>query len=319
MNDVLNTLGLVGIIPVVVIDDKEHAQPLAQALLKGGLPTMEITFRTAAAKDSMKKIAATCPDILLGAGTVLSVEQVKMAVDCGARYIVSPGINREVVDYCLGAGIPVTPGVATPTDIQAAVDLGLDVVKFFPAEASGGLEYLKAISAPFRQMRFIPTGGIDQSTVLSYLQHASVLACGGSWMVKADLITAKRFDEIERLADRAVATMLGLHLVHVGINHPDPAAATRTTNLLARLLHLPIRDGESSLFAGAEYELLKSPGAGTHGHIAIGTHFLDRAAAFFARGGVRTKEETRNVKNGKTASIYLDIDLAGFAIHLLQE
>jgi 2-dehydro-3-deoxyphosphogluconate aldolase/(4S)-4-hydroxy-2-oxoglutarate aldolase len=317
MNDVLNTLGLVGIIPVVVIDDKEHAQPLAEALLKGGLPTMEITFRTAAAKDAMKNIAAACPDILLGAGTVLSVEQVKMAVDCGARYIVSPGINREVVEYCLGAGIPVTPGVATPTDIQAAIDLGLDVVKFFPAEATGGLEYLKAISAPFRQMRFIPTGGIDQSTVLAYLKQPSVLACGGSWMVKTELITAKRFDEIEHLAGRAVATMLGLHLVHIGINHADPAAATRTAELLARLLRLPIRDGESSLFAGAEYELLKSPGAGRHGHIAIGTNFLDRAAAFFARGGVRTKEETK--KTGKTTSIYLDIDLAGFAIHLLQE
>jgi 2-dehydro-3-deoxyphosphogluconate aldolase/(4S)-4-hydroxy-2-oxoglutarate aldolase len=318
MHDVLKTLELVGIIPVVVIEDEDDAEPLAQALLRGGLPTMEITFRTAAAEGAMKRIARKSPDVLLGAGTVLTIDQVKAAVDCGARYIVSPGISVTIVEYCLKNNIAVTPGVATPTDIQTAIGLGLDVVKFFPAEASGGVEYLKAISAPFRQMRFIPTGGISQATVLSYLKHPSVLACGGSWMVKSDLISSRRFDEIERLAVGSVEVMLGLHLAHVGINHPNAEDAGRSAEVIAGLLHLPVRDGGSSMFAGTEFELLKEPGLGSNGHIAIGTNFVDRAAAYCARKGIRIRKETRKEKDGKTASVYLDIDLSGFALHLVQ-
>lgn len=205
MNSILDQLGLIGIIPVVVIEDEADAEPLAQALLDGGLATMEITFRTDAAKNAITRISKAYPAMLLGAGTVLTVDQVKMAVGCGAKYIVSPGLNRKVVEYCLQNGIAVTPGVVTPTEVETAIEMGLQVVKFFPAEASGGLNYLKAISAPFRQMKFIPTGGIDAANVLAYLKFPKVLACGGSWMVKADLIVGKRFDEIKRLTVEAVA------------------------------------------------------------------------------------------------------------------
>lgn len=205
MHDVLEQLGRIRIIPVVIIEDEAHAEPLARALLNGGLPTMEITFRTAAARGAITRIAKAFPDVLLGAGTVLTVEQAKTAADCGARYLVSPGLNRKVVEYCVRTGMPVTPGIVTPTEIEGALELGLDVVKFFPAEPSGGIAYLKAIAAPYKGIRYIPTGGIDENNLTAYLKFPPVLACGGSWMVKSDMITGGRFAEIEALARKAVA------------------------------------------------------------------------------------------------------------------
>lgn len=204
MNPILDQLGHIKIIPVVVIDDASHAERLSQALIEGGLPTMEITFRTEAARSALTRIAKGCPDMLLGAGTVLTVDQVKQAVDAGASYIVSPGFNRQVVEHCLWNNIAVTPGVVTPTEVMSALEFGIDVMKFFPAEASGGVGYLKAISAPFDRVKFIPTGGIDASNLLSYLKLPQVFACGGSWMVKNDLIANRKFDEIRDLTAQAV-------------------------------------------------------------------------------------------------------------------
>ena len=191
------------IIPVVAIHDAEHADNLADALAAGGLPCAEITFRTDAAADVIKKIAAR-DDMIVGAGTVLKIEQVKQAVECGACFIVSPGFSPKVVQYCIENDIPVTPGVSTPTDIQVAHEFGLDIVKFFPAEAFGGLKTLKAMSAPYQMMKFIPTGGIGPQNVLEYLKHPKVPACGGSWMVKSNLISNQQFDEITRLSREAV-------------------------------------------------------------------------------------------------------------------
>lgn len=318
MNTVVEKLGLMGIIPVVVIEDETNAAPLARALADGGLSTMEITFRTEAAAGSMARIAKELPEILLGAGTVLTVDQVKTAVKCGARYIVSPGLNRKVVEYCLAANIPVIPGIVSPTEIGDALDAGVHAVKFFPAEASGGLEYLKAISAPFRNMKFVPTGGIDEDNLLSYLRLPQVLACGGSWMVKADLISGRRFDEIKRLTGQALGKMMGFQLSHVGMNNADASEAGAGATMLSRLLKLPVRENEGSVFVGKEFELLKRQYLGAHGHIAIGTNFLERAIAYFAGHGIKVKEETRSRKDGRLASVYLDLEICGFAVHLLQ-
>lgn len=318
MNPILEQLGLIGIIPVVVIEDEANAEPLAQALFDGGLSTMEVTFRTDAARNAITRIANAFPAMLLGAGTVLTVEQVKMACDCGAKYIVSPGLNRNVVEYCMHNGIPVTPGVATPTEIEAALELGLHVVKFFPAEANGGIEYLRAISAPFKHMRFIPTGGIEEMNLLSYLKFPKVLACGGSWMVKADIIASKRFDEVKRLSELAVGRMLGFALRHVGINGPDGVNAMKDATFLAKALGLPINDGNGSVFVGTEFEFLKRKYLGEHGHLAIGTNFIDRAIAHLGRHGIGFKNETRSEKDGKLTTVYLDVEIGGFAVHLLQ-
>lgn len=197
------------IIPVVAIHEAGLADALAEALLEGGLPCAEITFRTQAAAEAIRRIAKR-GDILVGAGTVLTIEQVKLAMDAGATFIVAPGFNPKVVGYCLKHNIPMTPGVATPTDIETALDLGMTILKYFPAEAFGGLNTLKAISAPYTNVKFIPTGGINTRNVATYLAHPKVVACGGSWMVKSTFITSHQFDTITRLTREAVTLVQNL-------------------------------------------------------------------------------------------------------------
>jgi len=177
---------------------------LAEALIEGGLPCAEVTFRTAAGLDSMKAMAKL-GNIQVIAGTVCSIDQVKAAVDAGCSSLVSPGINEKVVDYCTKNGILITPGIATPSDIEIALNYGLEVVKFFPAEAYGGLNTIKALAGPYHTMKFMPTGGISAKNLLEYLAFPKVLACGGSWMVKSDLINDKKFGEISTLTKEAVA------------------------------------------------------------------------------------------------------------------
>lgn len=192
------------ILPVVVIDDSKHAAPLGKALLEGGLGIAEVTFRTDAAPDALKILKQKYPQMLLAAGTVLNVEQVKMATDAGADFIVSPGINPKVVEYCVKNNICIIPGTCNPTNIEMALSYGIHVVKFFPAEASGGINYIKVISAPYSNVRFIPTGGINQNNLQNYLSFDRVLACGGSWMVRQDLLQSQNYEEITQLTYKAV-------------------------------------------------------------------------------------------------------------------
>ena len=203
MNSVLEGIGKLRLVPVITIHRAEDAEPLALALLEGGLPCAEITFRTDAAEQAIKNIA-NIQGMLVGAGTVLKVDQVKRAVDAGARFIVSPGLNPLVVEYCVNNDIPVMPGTSTPTDIEIALNFGLEVVKVFPAEALGGVPYLKAIATPYSMMKFMPSGGINLTNVTDYLALPQVLACGGSWMVKSDLIKDGKFEEITCLTRKAV-------------------------------------------------------------------------------------------------------------------
>ncbi|MBP5603193.1 MAG: bifunctional 4-hydroxy-2-oxoglutarate aldolase/2-dehydro-3-deoxy-phosphogluconate aldolase [Treponema sp.] len=203
MNDTLKKIGETGIVPVVVLNRVEDAEPLAGALITGGLPCAEVTFRTDAAEESIRAIAKKFPDMFVGAGTVLNIEQVDRAIGAGAKFIVSPGLNPKVVEYCLKNNYPITPGIMTPTELEVALGFGLDVVKFFPAENAGGLKMIKAMSAPYTMMKFMPTGGINATNVRDYLACDKILACGGSWMVKGDLINAGNFAEIERLTKEA--------------------------------------------------------------------------------------------------------------------
>ncbi|MBQ2405519.1 MAG: bifunctional 4-hydroxy-2-oxoglutarate aldolase/2-dehydro-3-deoxy-phosphogluconate aldolase [Lachnospiraceae bacterium] len=203
MNEVLEQFKKIGIIPVVVLDDAKDAEPLGRALMEGGLPCAEITFRTAAAEESIRIMSQKFPDMLVGAGTVLTTEQVDRAVAAGAKFIVSPGINPKVVDYCVKKNIPITPGTCNPSNVETALEFGLDVVKFFPAEAAGGLNYIKAIAAPYTGVQFMPTGGINAENVKDYLKYDRIIACGGSWMVKGDLIKNGNFDKIKELTAEA--------------------------------------------------------------------------------------------------------------------
>lgn len=205
MNDMLTQLGQMGVVPVVAIEDVADAPRLGRALLDGGLPCAEITFRTVAAAEAIRLLSTECPDILVGAGTVLSVDQAEQAVSSGAKFIVSPGFDAKVVDWCLANGVTITPGVMTPTEINLALNKGLDILKFFPAEAVGGVKILKAIGGPYGGVKFIPTGGISPANLADYLRLPMVHACGGSWLATKQLIAKGEFDRITQLAAEAVA------------------------------------------------------------------------------------------------------------------
>ena len=202
MNEKISQFGLV---PVVVLEDEKDDLPLAKALVEGGLPVAEVTFRTAAAEASIKKMCEAYPDMVVGAGTVLNIEQVEKAVAAGAKFIVSPGYDEEIVNYCLEKDIPIYPGTVTPSDLSKAVKKGLSVVKFFPAEQYGGVNTIKALAAPFTTVKFMPTGGVNAKNLKDYLSCNKIVACGGSWMVKGDLIKAQEFEKIKELTREAVA------------------------------------------------------------------------------------------------------------------
>lgn len=205
MNETLVKIQETGIVPVVVLEDAKDAAPLAKALCDGGLPCAEVTFRTAAAEEAIRIMVKEFPQMLVGAGTVLTTEQVDRAVGAGAKFIVSPGLNPRIVKYCVEKGILIVPGCSNPSDVEQALENGLDVVKFFPAEQAGGLPMIKAMAAPYVGVKFMPTGGINAKNVRDYLAYDRILACGGSWMVKGDLVKAGDFAKITELAKEAAA------------------------------------------------------------------------------------------------------------------
>ncbi|MDO5423482.1 MAG: bifunctional 4-hydroxy-2-oxoglutarate aldolase/2-dehydro-3-deoxy-phosphogluconate aldolase [Eubacteriales bacterium] len=202
--NISESIKAMGVVPVVVLEDAKDAAPLAKALCEGGLPCAEVTFRTAAAEESIRIMTENYPDMLVGAGTVLTTDQVDRAVNAGAKFIVSPGFDQEIVSYCLERDIPVFPGCVTATEAAMAVKSGLKIIKFFPAETSGGVAAIKALAAPYTDLSFMPTGGVNAKNLKDYLSFKRIIACGGSWMVKGDLIKAGEFDKIKELTAEAV-------------------------------------------------------------------------------------------------------------------
>ncbi|MDD4107272.1 MAG: bifunctional 4-hydroxy-2-oxoglutarate aldolase/2-dehydro-3-deoxy-phosphogluconate aldolase [Prolixibacteraceae bacterium] len=320
MNEILKTIGDLGLVPVVKIDNAADAVPLGQALIDGGLPIAEITFRTAAAAEAISNIVKAFPNMLVGAGTVLNVEQAEKAISAGAKFLVSPGFNPTVVEYSLKKGVPITPGCSNPTDIEMALGFDLDVVKFFPAEAAGGLNTLKAVSAPYGMMKFIPTGGINAANVVDYLKFNKVLACGGSWMVKDELIKKGDFAEITRLTREAINVVMGFELAHIGINMPDAQSSLAAAKQFVQMFGFALKEGNSSNFAGTGIEINKSIGLGEKGHIAIRTNNINRAVAYLERNGFEADMDTaKGPAGGPVIAVYLKGSVGGFAIHLLQK
>ncbi|MDR1252161.1 MAG: bifunctional 4-hydroxy-2-oxoglutarate aldolase/2-dehydro-3-deoxy-phosphogluconate aldolase [Treponema sp.] len=320
MHTVLEELGKIGIVPVIKIDDVEKAVPLAKALMAGGIPCAEITFRTAQGEEAIRRISKEVPDILLGAGTILTTEQVDRAISAGAKFIVSPGLNPKVLAHCVSKGIPITPGCSNPSDIEQALEYGLEVVKFFPAEQAGGLDYIKAIAAPYPSLRFMPTGGINAGNIGKYISYEKIHACGGSWMVSADLINSGDFEKISILSREAVLNLLGLTVVHIGVNADGEEAAATAAKLFNSLFGFTVKDGNSSIFAGDNIEIMKRAGPGTHGHIAIGTNSIHRAAAYLERNGiVLDRANAKNDAKGKLQALYCREEILGFAVHLVQK
>ena len=319
--EILKELSNIGVIPVVKINDAKKAVSLAKALADGGLNAAEITFRTDAAEEAIKLVCKACPDMLVGAGTVLTTDQAQRAVNAGAKFIVSPGFNPKVVKWCLDNGVTPLPGCTSPSEIEQALELGLNVVKFFPAEQSGGLAKIKAMSAPYGGIKFMPTGGISLDNMNSYLCDKSIIACGGSFMVKESFIDNENWAEITKLTKQAVDTMLGLDIGHIGINHENAQAARTTADMLSLVMGKEIeRESEKGMFVSSQFELMKSMGRGKCGHIAIVTNSVDRAVYHLSARGIKFDDSSATYNaDGTRKFIYLAEEYGGFGVHLIQK
>ena len=318
MNEICKKIHDIGIVPVIALENVEDAAPLARALCRGGLPVAEVTYRTAAAHDAMIEMRKACPDMLIGAGTVTSRAQVDSAIEAGAEFIVSPGFNADTVAYCQEKGIPVLPGTSNAADLEMALAYGLDVVKFFPAELLGGLKMIKALAAPYNKMKFMPTGGVNESNINSYLNDPVILACGGTWMIDKKAIAEKDFDKIEQLTRGAVNTMLGIRIKHIGVNEED-GNGLKLAEQFAALLGGKVRETSKGWF-GSELVEVMSEGKkkGTCGHIGVQVNNVDRARRYFESQGYAFDEESSEYDaKGNLKFIYFKDEIGGFAIHLV--
>ncbi len=297
MDKILEEFSGIGIVPVIAMDDPKDAEPLAQALTDGGLPCAEVTFRTGAAGEAIRRMADRFPKMLVGAGTVLTTEQAGCAADAGAKFIVSPGFNPKVVAWCQDHDIPVLPGCASPSDMERALSMGLSAVKFFPAEANGGLAAIKAMAAPCHTLKFMPTGGITAENINDYLAFPKIIACGGSFMASSAMIKEKDWGGITAKTRKAVEVMLGYTIRYIGIYSEE---------------------GCCGAFAGDLVKRIKKAGQGKYAQIAVGTNDIARARYHLEKDGIRFDEEscTRD-SQGRIVSIDVAKDIAGFAVRLL--
>ncbi len=322
--EILKRVTEIGIIPVIAIDDAAKAVPLAKALVAGGLPAAEVTFRTAAAEDAIKAIAKEVPEMLLGAGTVITDEQADRALAAGCTFLVSPGFIPELTKYVIDQGGLMIPGTSTLGEMEQALRMGLEVLKFFPAEANGGVGFLKNCAGPHKNLKWMCTGGISAKNVNEYLGFNQITAVGGTWMFKGkggeDLIKTENWDEITRLCKEAVKTMLGFEVRHVGLNCATREEAADAAKAFSALFGFEYKPGNSSDFSGIGVECNHYPKRGAMGHIAIGTNSVERAMYQLEAQGVEfNHEEYKAVKNGKVTAIYLKQEFGGFAVHLVQK
>lgn len=317
--DVLSRLAAAGVVPVVVLDNAADAVPTAKAMVAGGIDVMEITFRTAAAADSIRAVAAEVPEMLVGAGTVLNLEQCKLAVECGAKFIVSPGYDEETVAWCVENGVAVTPGCVTPTEIMAALKHGLKVVKFFPANVYGGLSAIKALSGPFVGLKFIPTGGVNQQNLAEFVSNPSIHAVGGSWVCPKADIAAHNFDKITQLCAEARRGVMGFELAHVGINCESADESRAVCEELEKAFDFEVKTGNSSNFASTGVEVMKSMYLGKNGHLAVRTNKIETAIAELTKRGFAVDMDTAKYKGDRMVAVYLKNEIGGFAVHLLQK
>lgn len=296
--DVLHRLRGAIVVPVVVLENAEDAVPTAKALLAGGVDVMEITFRTAAAPDAIKAVAASCPEMLVGAGTVISLEQCQKAVEMGARFIVSPGFDPEVVAWCMEHNVAVTPGCVTPTEIMAARKLGVKVIKFFPANVYGGLSAMKALAAPFVGIQFIPTGGVNAQNIGQYIAAPFVHTVGGSWVCPKKDIAEGNFEKITSLCREARQSALDMEITCVGNASGD------ICNRLSKALGCPVTEGI---------------GTNEEGYVEVRTNAPDITAEVLARLGYAVVAETAAYKGGRLCAVHLKEESSGATLHLLQK
>lgn len=315
--NILQEIKEIGLVPVIRIDDLEDAVPLAKALCEGGLPVAEITFRTSLAKEAMKRIHEAYPKMLIGAGTVLTKEQVDDALEVGAKFIVSPGLNPNIVKYCKEKNVIILPGCANASDIECAIELGLSTVKFFPAEQLGGLKMIQALSAPYTTVNFMPTGGVNADNIKEYIQNERIVACGGTWMIDTKAMKEKNFDYIKKLTQEAIISMLGLKLQHMAVN-ANATTSKEVAEKFAILFGGIARETSKGYFGSDSIEVMNN-GCGTHGHIAIGTYSVLRAKRYFESQGFKFDDSTALYDDKNNLKfIYLDEEINGFKVHLMK-
>ncbi|NLB15396.1 MAG: bifunctional 4-hydroxy-2-oxoglutarate aldolase/2-dehydro-3-deoxy-phosphogluconate aldolase [Clostridiales bacterium] len=320
MDEIIRKIGLYGIVPVVKIERPEDTIPLAKSFCRAGLPVMEVTYRTNNAESAIREIAAEMPQMLVGAGTVIEPSQVESAVRAGAKFVVTPNLDVEVVKACQRLNIPVLPGCATPTDIAAAMSLGLKVVKFFPAEASGGLSMIKAMNGPFGMMKFLPTGGINLDNMMDYLKNDKILAVGGTFMANEGFVRDGQFDRVEMMTRLAMSRMYGFSLMHIGINCENETDAQKWAGIMGSMFGFDCDESAGGIFTGGCLEFMKKPYLGEKGHIAIGTNFLDRAMFRFETMGFKfDRSQDKFNDRGDLKAAYFADEFFGFAIHLIQK
>lgn len=320
MNNSLEKISQLGMLPVISIEDPDNAVPLARALAAGGLPFMEVMFRTPAAAESIGRIAREIPDFTVGAGTVLSVEQVKTAVTAGAQFIVAPGFNPKVASYCVEHDIPMVPGCDTPTEVEAALNLGITTVKVFPVIQLGGVATLKLLAGPYQKLSFVPTGDLDRPWAYELLKFRRVSAAGGDFMLSYDDIHNRRFESIRQSVEDTILGYLKFHVKHVGLNCQDAGEALSLSQALAGALNLKVQEKTKSIFAGDMFECTKVPFYGAKGHIALGTADAQRAYYYLKHRGLAFREDSiSRTADGRIVSVYLEQEFGGFAIHLLQD
>jgi len=316
MNNVEELIYTSGIMPVIKIDRAQDAVPLCRALADGGLALAEITLRTSAAIEAIARVTAELPVMTVGAGTVTCIEQAQAALKAGALFLVSPGFNPEVVKWCVNNNVLIYPGCTTASEVEAAMNLGLRIVKFFPAEQSGGLEKIKALCGPYPAMYFMPTGGINLKNMADYLLSPRIFACGGSFMVKDDLVSGGYWVEISALARQAVAVAHGFELVSVGLYFDSAAQAIEAADELAGLTGHKIQDGQSVVSVGSGVELVKSSGLGK-GYLTYGVLNVDRSVGYLKRRGFEPDEGTiRRDSEGRIMFASLKRSIGGFGVHL---
>ena len=314
--DIIKRIELAGIIPMIKLEKIDNALPLMGALTAGGISLCEVAFRTQIAKEAIALINKKCSNMTVGASTVLTTSQVDDAMEAGAKFIVTAGFNEKVVDYCIEKGVPIIPGVCTPSEIEKAYSREIFVVKFFPAVQSGGVEMLKVLSQPYPFMRFLPTGGINQNNLNEFLTFNRVIACGGSYMVNDDLIKEDRYDEITKLARNAINSMLNLKLDSVGVNSSEKDKEDITSKF-ATFLGAPFvyEDGEK---VGDIITISSLKKYGDYGCICFSTPHLERAMYYLEQRGFSFSRDSIIKDNGKMNGIYLEGDIGGFAISLVK-
>ncbi len=309
--DMFKTIYELGIIPVVAIDDADKAVPLAKALCDGGLPAAEITFRTAAAEESIRRIVAECPDVLVGAGTVLTKEQADRAVAAGAKFIVTPGFNPEMIAYIKSLGIPMMPGAATPGEMEQAMSMGLTNIKFFPAEANGGVNKLKALAGPYQAAKWMPTGGVNTKNLNDYLSFDRIIACGGTWIATSADIAEGKWDDITKKCKDAIKTMLGFELKKICI-YGDSTNAEKNAKFVSSLFGFDCTETECGVQAGCV--CFGKEESDAKGCIVISTLNGNRAMAYLKRMGAEIDPDIWYDKKGNVSCFGLKDTIAGFEI-----